>query len=38
LVAVSWYRGDGGQVIWQNGDVIDVSGRKKDEFLRVMAG
>lgn len=30
-----YHRGDGGQVIMQNGDVIDVARRKKDEFLRL---
>jgi two-component system LytT family response regulator len=33
-----YIRGEGGQVIMQNGDVIDVSRRKKDEFLKLMAG
>jgi two-component system LytT family response regulator len=33
-----YIRGEGGQVMMQNGDVIDVSRRKKDEFLRLIAG
>ena len=32
-----YLRGEGGQVIMQNGDVIDVSRRKKEEFLRLIA-
>lgn len=31
-----YIRGEGGQVVMQNGDVIDVSRRKKDEFLKLM--
>ncbi|MDE3247223.1 MAG: response regulator transcription factor [Bacteroidota bacterium] len=31
-----YIRGEGGQVIMQNGDVIDVSRRKKDEFLKLL--
>jgi two-component system LytT family response regulator len=31
-----YIRGEGGQVIMQNGDVIDVARRKKDEFLKLM--
>jgi len=30
-----YIRGDGGQVIMQNGDVIDVARRKKEEFLKL---
>ncbi len=33
-----YIRGEGGQVIMQNGDVIDVSRRKKDEFLKLIVG
>jgi len=33
-----YIRGEGGQVIMQNGDVIDVSRRKKDEFLKSIIG
>lgn len=29
-----YIRGDGGQVVMQNGDVIDVARRKKEEFLK----
>ncbi|HVZ98316.1 MAG TPA: LytTR family DNA-binding domain-containing protein [Chitinophagaceae bacterium] len=32
-----YIRGEGGQVIMQNGDVIDVSRRKKDDFLKVLS-
>jgi len=31
-----YIRGEGGQVIMQNGDAIDVSRRKKDEFLKLI--
>lgn len=31
-----YIRGEGGQVIMQNGDVIDVSRRKKEEFLKLI--
>ena len=31
-----YIRGDGGQVVLQNGDVIDVSRRKKEEFLKLL--
>ncbi len=31
-----YIRGEGGQVIMQNGDVIDVARRKKEEFLRLI--
>jgi len=31
-----YIRGDGGQVVMQNGDTVDVSRRKKEEFLRLM--
>lgn len=31
-----YIRGEGGQVIMQNGDVIDVARRKKDEFLKLI--
>lgn len=30
-----YIRGDGGQIVMQNGDMIDVSRRKKDEFLKI---
>jgi two-component system LytT family response regulator len=33
-----YIRGEGGQVIMQNGDVIDVSRRKRDEFLKLITG
>lgn len=32
-----YIRGDGGQVIMQNGDVVDVSRRKKEEFLKLIS-
>ena len=32
-----YIRGDGGQVVLQNGDTVDVSRRKKEEFLRLIA-
>ncbi len=32
-----YIRGEGGQVIMQNGDVIDVSRRKKEDFLRALS-
>jgi len=39
LVCISKYiRGDGGQVVMQNGDIIDVARRKKDEFLKLISG
>ena len=31
-----YIRGEGGQVVMQNGDVIDVARRKKEEFLRLL--
>lgn len=31
-----YIRGDGGQVIMQNGDTIDVARRKKEEFLKLL--
>lgn len=31
-----YIRGDGGQVVMQNGDLIDVARRKKDEFLKMI--
>jgi two-component system, LytTR family, response regulator len=31
-----YIRGEGGQVMMQNGDVIDVSRRKKEEFLKLI--
>jgi two-component system, LytTR family, response regulator len=31
-----YIRGDGGQIVMQNGDVVDVSRRKKDEFLKLI--
>lgn len=33
-----YIRGEGGQVIMQNGDVIDVARRKKEEFLKLITG
>jgi len=33
-----YIRGEGGQVILQNGDSIDVSRRKRDEFLKLIGG
>jgi two-component system LytT family response regulator len=33
-----YVRGDGGQVVMQNDTVIDVSRRKKEEFLKMIAG
>jgi two-component system LytT family response regulator len=30
-----YIRGDGGQVVMQNGDIIDVARRKKEEFLKL---
>lgn len=32
-----YLRGDGGQVVMQNGDIIDVARRKKDEFLQLFS-
>lgn len=32
-----YIRGEGGQVVMQNGDVIDVARRKKEEFLKIIA-
>ena len=38
LACISKYiRGDGGQVVMQNGDMIDVARRKKDEFLKLIS-
>ena len=31
-----YLRGDGGRVIMENGDEIDVSRRKKDDFLKLI--
>lgn len=31
-----YIRGEGGQIVMQNGDVIDVARRKKDEFLKLI--
>jgi two-component system, LytTR family, response regulator len=31
-----YIRGDGGQVVLQNGDTIDVARRKKEEFLKLL--
>lgn len=31
-----YIRGEGGQVVMQNGDVIDVARRKKDEFMKLI--
>ena len=33
-----YMRGDGGQVVMQNGDLIDVARRKKDEFMQILTG
>jgi two-component system LytT family response regulator len=33
-----YIRGEGGQVIMQNGDSIDVSRRKKEEFIKMISG
>jgi two-component system LytT family response regulator len=33
-----YVRGDGGKAIMENGDEIDVSRRRKDEFLRLING
>ena len=33
-----YLRGEGGQVVMENGDVVDVSRRKKDEFLSQLHG
>lgn len=35
---LKYIRGDGGYVIMQNGEAIDVARRKKDEFLKLIAG
>ncbi|MDO6433936.1 LytTR family DNA-binding domain-containing protein [Flavitalea sp. BT771] len=32
-----YIRGDGGQVVMENGDVIDVARRKKEDFLKLFA-
>ena len=32
-----YIRGENGQVVLKNGDVIDVARRKKDEFLKLIA-
>jgi two-component system LytT family response regulator len=32
-----YLRGDGGQVLLQNGEVIDVARRKKEEFLKLIS-
>jgi two-component system LytT family response regulator len=31
-----YLRGDGGRVVMENGDEIDVSRRKKDDFLKLI--
>jgi two-component system LytT family response regulator len=31
-----YIRGEGGQVVMDNGDVVDVSRRKKEEFLSLL--
>jgi len=33
-----YMRGEGGQVVMHNGDVIDVARRKKDEFMQILTG
>jgi two-component system, LytTR family, response regulator len=35
---LKYIRGDGGQITLRNGDVIDVSRRKKDVFLKLIGG
>lgn len=37
LFVKKYVRGDGGQIILRNGDVVDVSRRKKDEFLQILS-
>jgi two-component system LytT family response regulator len=38
LTCINKYiRGDGGEVVMQNGDVIDVARRKKEEFLKLIS-
>jgi two-component system LytT family response regulator len=38
LSLVSKYlRGDGGQAVMQNGDIVEVSRRKKDEFIALIS-
>ena len=32
-----YIRGDGGQLLMQNGDMVEVSRRKKEEFLKLIA-
>ena len=32
-----YIRGEGGQVVMQNGDVVDVARRKKDDFLKIIS-
>ena len=31
-----YIRGDGGQIVMQNGDIVDVSRRKKEEFMKII--
>lgn len=33
-----YIRGDGGQVVLHNGDIIDIARRKKEEFLQLLTG
>jgi two-component system, LytTR family, response regulator len=33
-----YLRGDGGQVVMQNGEIIDVSRRKREDFLKMIGG
>jgi two-component system LytT family response regulator len=33
-----YLRGEGGQVVMQNGEIIDVSRRKKEDFLKMIGG
>ncbi|MEP6713394.1 MAG: LytTR family DNA-binding domain-containing protein [Ferruginibacter sp.] len=33
-----YIRGDGGQIVMQNGDAVDVSRRKKEEFMKLIHG
>ncbi len=34
---IKYIRGDGGQVVMENGDVVDVSRRKKEQFLGLLS-
>ncbi len=37
LYVKKYVRGDGGQIIMRNGDVVDISRRKKDELLQLLS-